>query len=144
MQNNEPNVVKINVYDDLSVSTNVIQAAYQKGVDVSGNSITIQSNRETPWFTGLKLNGVQVENGNAYSNTLTISGGNYTFRGSKDGISAAYVRQGEASNNILVVKDKVDVYGGLHGAYVWRPQGTLYNNGVKIESNAFSKDELTA
>ena len=144
LQNNEPNVVNINVYDDLSVSTNVIQAAYQKGVDVSGNSITIQSNRETPWFTGLKLNGVQVENGNAYSNTLTISGGNYTFRGSKDGISAAYVRQGEASNNILVVKDKVDVYGGLHGAYVWRPQGTLYNNGVKIESNAFSKDELTA
>ena len=68
LQNNDPNSVNINVYDSLSVSTNVIQAVYQEGADVTGNKVTIQSDRETPWFTGLKLNGVQVEKGNAYDN----------------------------------------------------------------------------
>ena len=144
LQNNEPNVVTIDVYDDLSVSTNVIQAIYQKDADVTGNKVTIQSDRETPWFTGLKLYGVQAENGNALGNELTISGGSYEFRSSDSGIAAAYVRQGQASNNIVIVKDGANVYGGLYGASAWRPQGTLSNNGVKIESGSFSKDRNTA
>ena len=75
--------------------------------------------------------GGQLDSGEAYYNTVNISGGSV-----KRGVSGGYTKKGNAYNNTVNISGNTDVQGGVIGGYSF--SGAAYYNTVNVSSGTIS------